>query len=225
MKRTLEAIYRRLSARFGPQHWWPGETPFEVMVGAILPQNTAWPNVAKAIQRLKQAGMLEPVPLSMVRHSRLAGLIRSSGYFNQKAKRLKLFVRYFQDRYRGDVGRMRRVPVAILREELLKLNGIGPETADSILLYALEKPVFVVDAYTRRILARHSLISWGASYPQIQELFIKHLPANVFIFNEYHALLVALGKNLCQTHPKCHLCPLRDLGRLRLETAAAPASR
>ncbi|MBI3317562.1 MAG: endonuclease III domain-containing protein [Candidatus Omnitrophica bacterium] len=221
MKRTLQAIYRRLFSTFGPQRWWPGETPFEVAVGAILTQNTAWTNAARAIARLKEENLLHAGRLGKVPEKRLALLIRSSGYFNQKAKRLRTFARYLLTRYGGRMGRMKEVPLAPLREELLGLSGIGPETADSILLYALDKPAFVVDAYTRRILARHSLISWEASYEEIQGLFMSHLPAETSLFNEYHALLVALGKGLCQAHPKCHLCPLRDLGRLRLETSPA----
>ncbi len=217
-RRTLEAIYRRLFKKFGRQHWWPGDTPFEVMVGAILAQSTAWVNAALAIDQLKQKRLLSPSALDRLPDGRLAPLIRSSGYFNQKAKRLKKFVRHFQRKYAGNVSRMRRVSLAPLRQELLGLPGIGPETADSILLYALGKPTFVVDAYTRRILARHSLIPWEASYEEIRSLFMKHLPGRAPLFNEYHALLVAFGKEICQTHPKCHLCPLRDIGKLHLET-------
>ena len=206
---------------FGPQHWWPGETPFEVMVGAILTQNTAWTNASLAIARLKQVHLLHPFKLLRVPQSRLATLIRSSGYFNQKAKRLKAFIAYFHGKYGGSIRRMKRVPLNLVREELLNLPGIGPETADSILLYALDKPIFVVDAYTRRILARHSIISWDASYQEIQHLFEKNLPRYAPLFNEYHALLVVLGKELCRTHPKCHLCPLRSIGKLSLEETPA----
>ncbi|MBI3615971.1 MAG: endonuclease III domain-containing protein [Candidatus Omnitrophica bacterium] len=192
------------------------------MVGAILTQNTAWRNASIAIERLKKADLLNSARLDRVPKSRLAKLIRSSGYFNQKAKRLKSFVRYFQKRYGGSVPQMRRIPLDPLRKELLSLPGIGPETADSILLYSLGKPIFVVDAYTRRILARHSLISWEASYEEIQALFQRNLLTWSPLFNEYHALLVALGKELCRTHPECHLCPLRSIGKLRLETSPAP---
>ena len=222
LRRTLTAIYGKLLARFGRQHWWPGETPFEVMVGAILTQNTAWSNAASAISRLKRTGLLDSARLVRVPKDRLARQIRPSGYFNQKAERLKSFVRYFQNRYGADIRRMKKVPWVRLRQELLNLPGIGPETADSILLYALHKPTFVVDAYTRRVLARHSLISWEDSYGQIQALFQRNLPPRVSLFNEYHALLVALGKELCRTHPICHLCPLRSIGKLRLETTPAP---
>jgi len=219
--RTLRTIYKKLYAAFGPQHWWPGDTPFEVAIGAILTQNTAWANAAKAISRLKQERMLDPVRLSTLPKQRLATLVRSSGYFNQKAQRLKIFVGYLLEKQRGKIGRMRGLSLNSARRELLELSGIGPETADSILLYALEKPTFVIDAYTRRILARHSLISWDATYEEIRSLFLKHLPPKSSLFNEYHALLVALGKELCRTHPRCHLCPLQKIGRLRLETTPA----
>lgn len=211
-------IYQKLYHTFGEQHWWPGETPFEVAVGAILTQNTAWANASHAIEELKRAGLLEPHLISRVSQKRLADLIHSSGFFNQKARRLKIFSRHLIKNYHGDLARMKRVPTDVLRRELLSLSGIGPETADSILLYALEKPVFVVDAYTRRVLARHRLISWEASYEEIQSHFMAHLPKSPKLFNEYHALLVALGKNLCTKRaPSCHPCPLRGVGRLKLE--------
>ena len=219
---TLRKIYRKLLRAFGPQHWWPGETPFEVIVGAILAQNTAWTNAATAIQNLKREHLLSPSALEQVPIGRLAGLIRSSGYFNQKARRLKSFVLYLRDSYHGDLKKMQRVPLTRLRNELLAISGIGPETADSILLYAFGKPVFVVDAYTRRVLARHSLIDWGAGYQEIQQLFMERLPRKRTLLNEYHALIVALAKGFCQkTKPKCHLCPLRKVGRLCLETPSA----
>jgi len=219
---TLQKIYRKLSAVFGPQHWWPGETPFEVIVGAILTQNTAWTNAAAAIENLKRERLLAPSALKKIPVGRLARLIRSSGYFNQKARRLKSFVSYLNDSYQGDLQKMRRVSLARLRNQLLGIFGIGPETADSILLYAFGKPVFVVDAYTRRIFARHSFIGWEATYQEIQQLFMDRLPGNNSLFNEYHALVVALGKGFCQkTKPKCRECPLRKVGRLCLETPAA----
>jgi endonuclease-3 related protein len=192
------------------------------MVGAILTQNTSWANAAKAIGRLKEKRLLDSAPLDQIPVRQLAPLIRSSGYFNQKAKRLKVFVRHLQKRYRGRISSLRKVPWGQLREELLSLPGIGPETADSILLYALEKPTFVVDTYTRRILARHSFIRWEASYEEIRALLMQGLPHRVPYFNEYHALLVALGKEIChRQRPQCHLCPIRRVGRLRLETPPA----
>lgn len=224
MRRTLDAIYRNLLRRFGPQHWWPGDSPFEVAVGAILTQNTAWANASKAIGSLKRKRKLTAAALGRLPAGRLAPLIRSSGYFNQKAKKLKVFVRYLNRRYGGQMDRMRGVPWVALRKELLGLPGVGPETADSILLYALGKPIFVVDAYTRRVLARHSLIPWEASYEQIQSLFMRNLSRRPSLFNEYHALFVALGKNLChKRRPDCRRCPLRRIGRLRLETLPEPS--
>jgi len=219
--RTLNRIYRRLFSTFGPQHWWPGETPFEMAVGAILTQNTSWTNASRAVQELKRRGLLEPRRLNRLPQRSLGRIIRSCGYFNQKAKRLKVFVLYLTQKYGGRIERMRVVPTALLRKELLGLWGIGPETADSILLYALGKPVFVVDAYTRRVLARHSLIPWEASYDRIQRL-LDALPAKgrgrTALFNEYHALFVQLGKSLCKTRrPRCSECPIRRIGTLKLE--------
>ncbi len=219
---TLEKIYKRLFAHFGPQHWWPGETSFEIAVGAILAQNTSWNNASRAIENLKKARLLNPKSLRQLPIKKLAQGIRSSGYFNQKARKLKMFLQYLQSRYGGRMGNMQKAALPKLREELLKINGIGPETADSILLYALHKPIFVVDAYTKRVLARHSLISWNASYDEIQGFFLGNLPKSVRFFNEYHALIVALGKKLChKTYPKCNLCPLASIGKLQIE----PSSR
>lgn len=215
----IRAVYRKLFDRFGPQHWWPGETPFEVAVGAILTQNTAWTNAHRAVLELKGRGLLHPGRLARLPQRRLARLIRSSGYFNQKAGRLRAFAQFVSRRYGGSMARMRLAPAQRLREELLAIHGIGPETADSILLYALKKPSFVVDAYTRRILARHSMIGWDASYDQIQGLFQRALPRDQRLFNEYHALLVAVGKGLCKrSRPRCPECPLRRVGRLVLES-------
>ena len=215
----IRSIYGKLLRRFGPQHWWPGDTPFEVAVGAVLTQSTAWTNAHRAVLELRGRGLLHPARLSRVPRRRLAGWIRSSGYFNQKADRLLALSRFIQRRYGGSMARMRRVPASRLREEFLAIPGIGPETADSILLYALEKPAFVVDAYTRRVLARHSLIRWDAAYGEIQDLFLEALPKSPKLFNEYHALFVALGKGFCRrTRPRCEGCPLQGVGRLVLET-------
>ncbi len=215
----VRAIYRKLYSRFGPQRWWPGETPFEVAVGAILTQNTAWTNAHRGVLALKKAGLLRPSRLAKVPQRRLARLVRPSGYFNQKAKRLLAFARFVSLRYGGSMERMRRAPAERLRVELLGISGIGPETADSILLYALDKPVFVVDAYTRRIFSRHDLIRPDASYDQVQHLFQRALPKQRQLFNEYHALLVAAGKGLCRrSNPRCQECPLRRVGRLVLES-------
>lgn len=226
--RVLPRIYRKLFSEFGPQHWWPGETSFEVAVGAILTQNTSWSNASAAVQELKRLKLLDPLRVEKIPQRRLARIIRSSGYFNQKAKRLKVFARHLNRRYGGRMDRMQPVSTGRLREELLSLWGIGPETADSILLYALEKPVFVVDAYTKRILARHSLIPWDATYSQIQRIF-HSMPGQgrnrTAEYNEYHALIVETGKKLCRARPDCSSCPLRNVGNLKLEPGASIRSK
>jgi endonuclease III related protein len=211
MKNLLTKIYDTLLEAFGSRHWWPGETPFEVMVGAILTQNTSWRNVEKAIQQLKERQVLTPERIQRLSLSELAPLIRSSGYFRIKAERLKAFVNFLFEEYDGNLAGMRKDGLGDLRRKLLAITGIGPETCDSILLYGLEKPVFVVDAYTRRILSRHGIISEEASYEEIQRLFTGHLPAEVELFNEYHALLVHLGKTTCFKKPKCDLCPIKGI--------------
>ena len=206
----LQQIHRRLFKAFGPQHWWPAETRFEVIVGAILTQNTNWGNVEKAINNLKKKRLLSPRCLRDVSQQTLASLIRPAGYFNIKTKRLKNFIHFFFKEYQGDLKKMAQEETAQLRRKLLSINGIGPETADSILLYALDKPVFVVDAYTKRVLYRHNLVDSRADYSAVQELFMKHLKADVKLFNEYHALLVRLGKDYCRTKPLCERCVLKD---------------
>jgi endonuclease III related protein len=209
---TLMSIHRRLLAFFGPQGWWPGETPFEVIVGAILTQSAAWTNVEKAISNLKKASLLTPASLLIVSQSELALLIHPSGYYNMKAKKLLAFVKWLDWRFGGSLERMFVQDDRSLRLELLKIYGIGEETADSILLYAGNKPVFVIDAYTRRIIGRLGLPVSGPKYGDYQRLFMSHLDADIAFFNEYHALLVALGKHFClKTNPRCELCCLNDL--------------
>ncbi len=209
----LQEIYQRLYKAFGPQRWWPGKTPFEVIVGAILTQNTAWTNVEKAIRNLKKKNLLNPEPLRKVSEKKLAQFIRSTGYYNQKAKKLKNFLQFLFDNYQGSLKRMFSEDFLILRTRLLEINGVGPETADSILLYAGNKPVFVVDAYTRRILSRHNLIKPGVSYSDIQNYFMDNLANEVKTFNEYHALFVRLGKEICRPKPNCSICPLQAMPR------------
>jgi len=204
----LLKIYHSFFERFGPQHWWPGETPFEVIIGAILTQNTSWKNVEKAINSLKASGYFTPKGLYDVPIDRLAQLIRSSGYFNVKAKRLKNFLAFLFNEYEGDLEAMLEEDGVKLRDKLLKVNGLGPETVDSILLYAAGFPVFVVDAYTRRIFSRHEDIKGDATYHQIQTLFMESLPRNENLYNEYHALIVRVGKELCKKKPLCHICPI-----------------
>jgi endonuclease-3 related protein len=194
---------------YGPRHWWPGETPLEVIVGAVLTQNTAWVNVERAIGNLKSAGALDWHRLHQMDHARLAELIRPAGYFNIKARRLKNLVAWIVERFDGDLDAMFALRTSSLREELLAVNGIGRETADSILLYAGRHATFVVDAYTARILRRHYLIDGEADYEQIKDLFESNLPADEALFNEYHALLVEVGKRCCRPRdPRCAECPL-----------------
>jgi len=195
----------------GPQNWWPGKTRFEVIVGAILTQNTAWTNVQRAITALRREKLLTVKALEGVSLRKLAGLIRPSGYFRQKARKLKEFVRYLRLQHDGSLTKMFRTPTATLREQLLAVHGIGPETADSVLLYAGKHAVFVVDAYTRRILERHRLVRGTESYDDIRGLFEKSLPANRQLFNEYHALIVHAGKHFCHAKaPLCSTCALRQ---------------
>ncbi len=213
MEQQLTDIYARLYARFGAQHWWPQHAgAFEVIVGAILTQNTAWTNVEKAMANLRRARLLTPARMHRAPAARLARLIRPSGYFNLKTKKLKAFTRFLFAAHRGSLARLFRRETATLRAELLAVYGIGPETADSIILYAARQPVFVIDAYTRRIMARLGLARDDAAYDELQRLFMEHLPREERLFNEYHALLVALGKNYCTTRaPRCADCPLREV--------------
>lgn len=218
-KPPLPAVYRRLFAAFGPQHWWPGRTRLQIIVGAILTQNTAWANVEKAIARLRRARALNVRALHGASLARLAGWIRQAGYFRVKARRLRSFTTFLTRRHGGDLRRLFRLRTPALREELLAVHGVGPETADSILLYAAGRPVFVVDAYTRRFMMRHGWTGAKAGYDDIARVFTAGLPRSVRLYNEYHALIVALGKNYCRTKPRCERCPLRRLlpggGRVR----------
>jgi endonuclease-3 related protein len=226
---ALGDIFWALYSAFGPQHWWPGESPFEVAVGAILTQNTNWGNVEKAIGNLKAHGALSPGAIHGMPLGRLAELIRPAGYYNVKARRLKAFIGFLMERWGGSLEGMKAEEAGPLREALLSVNGIGPETADSILLYALEKPVFVIDAYTRRVLSRHGIMEYGEPYGRFQELLEgarppfhgearppfhgeARPPGDVLgFFNEYHALLVRVGKTFCRRRPLCGSCPLRAI--------------
>ncbi|HPQ43616.1 MAG TPA: hypothetical protein PKZ42_05245 [Syntrophales bacterium] len=207
---TLCEIYTKLDAHFGDLKWWPGETQFEIAVGAILTQNTNWKNVEIAINALMKADLLEPEKLYRAGEKAVAGLIRSSGYYNIKAKRLKSFLDFLYGEYDGDLEEMFDENLGILRRKLLGVKGIGEETADSILLYAGGKPIFVVDAYTRRILERHSIIKSGKKYKEIQSLFMENLPHDTRLFNQYHALFVNTGKHFCRKKPLCSSCPLEN---------------
>src|ERR1700749_1113058 len=205
----LHSYYDALFREHGPQSWWPGRTRFEVIVGAILVQNTAWTNVERAIANLRRERLLTPQAIEHVPLANLAELIRSSGYFRQKAHKLKEFVQFLRKEYGGSLDKMFRTPTGTLREQLLAVHGIGPETADSILLYAGGHPVFVVDAYTRRVLERHNLVHAKATYEEIRNLFEQSLPNSVSLFNEYHALIVHTGKHFCKSRvAHCSVCPL-----------------
>ncbi len=209
MKNLLK-IYQKLYQTFGPQHWWPGETPFEIAIGAILTQNTNWGNVEKAIDNLKKQNALSARVIHKMPVRLLSELIRPTGYFNIKAKRLKSFIDFLMNDYHGSMKKMKNEYLYLLREKLLSINGIGPETADSIILYALEKPVFVIDTYTKRVLSRHGIMNHEKSYDEFQELFYSALEKDVKLFNEYHALFVRIGKTFCKKKkPLCELCPLK----------------
>jgi endonuclease III related protein len=211
-KPTLRVYYDALFAAHGPQHWWPGRTRFEVIVGAILTQNTAWVNVEQAIASLRREKLLTPVAIETVALGHLARLIRPSGYFRQKAKKLKAFVRFLRQQYGGSLSKMFATATSDLREQLLAVHGIGPETADSILLYAGSHAVFVVDAYTRRMLERHGLASPRQGYEDVRALFERDLPQDVALYNEFHALIVKIGKSHCRARdPRCADCALNFL--------------
>ena len=207
---AFEEIYSLLYNHFGPQGWWPGETPFEIMVGAVLTQNTNWENVRKAISNLKEAGRLSFSTLDALPVDELAQLIKPSGYFNIKAKRLKNLMQMINERYNGKLELLLNDELTRSRKALLSVNGIGPETADCILLYAADQPVFVVDAYTHRIFSRHHLTAEENDYHSLQEEFHNRLPLQSALYNEYHALIVTLGKDYCRkNNPRCDQCPLQ----------------
>ncbi|MGA8024969.1 MAG: hypothetical protein WCC18_09295 [Candidatus Acidiferrales bacterium] len=206
---ALDEYFNSLFTALGPQHWWPGDTPFEVIVGTILRQNTSWKNVELALANLRREDLLSVAGIERVNVRHLAELLRPAGYFRHKARRLKAFVRFLRGEYAGSLQRMFATPVLVLREKLLGVWGIGPETADSILLYAGEQPVFVVDAYTKRIFARHGWIGEKAKYEDVRWMVERQFPGDVRRFNELHALIVSVGKNFCRPQePKCGECPL-----------------
>jgi len=204
----LGAVYKALRKAFGHQNWWPGDTPFEVMIGAILTQNTAWTNVEKAIRNLKQARKLLLGALDRISREKLSRLIRPAGYFNIKADRLKCFVDFLKKECRGDLSKLKRQRMTLLREKLLGVKGVGPETADSILVYALGKASFVIDAYTRRIFSRHGLASEQEGYEKWRNIFTRALPRDLGLYNDFHAQIVRLAKEYCRKVPRCADCPL-----------------
>jgi endonuclease-3 related protein len=203
---------------YGPQHWWPADEPFEVMVGAILTQSAAWVNVEKAINNLKAAGMLSPRALRRLSQNELASLIRPCGYFNAKARKLKALAEWLGQAYGDDMAKMSAISLKRLRPQLLAVHGIGEETADSIILYAANKPIFVIDAYTRRIIDRLGLAPSDNTYSAYQSFFMENLPHRTALFNEYHALLVNHGKKVCRQRPLCRECCLKDICRYGQET-------
>jgi endonuclease-3 related protein len=213
VSRYLQDIYRRLIAAYGPQHWWPAKESFEVMLGAVLTQGTAWRNVEQAIASLKAAGALSPQAIRCLSLPELAQIIRHCGYYNAKAQKLKSLAYWLGNHCADDLDRLFASDIDSLRELLLAVHGIGQETADSILLYAAGKPVFVIDAYTRRIISRLGLVPGKDSYAVCQRLFMAHLPADAEMFNEYHALLVQLAKDACRKKPLCQRCCLNDICR------------
>jgi len=215
-EQRLMSVYGRLYDTYGPRYWWPGDTPFEIAIGAILTQSVSWSNVEKAIGALKENNALSPGTIAAMDTDALASHIRPTLYFNMKAKKLQAFCRHLLDHYGGDMAALGDRPLAALRKELLGLYGVGPETADSILLYALEKPSFVVDAYTRRIFSRYGLVPPDISYHDLRAIFTERLPEDTALYNEYHALIVTLGKECCAARsPRCGECPLDEECRKR----------
>jgi len=208
-KARLLRLYRALLRRFGRQRWWPGRTPYEVAVGAVLTQHTAWVNAARAIAALRARRVLTPPQVAALDVSSLSRLIRPAGTHRVKARRLQALTRWLLERLGGRLGRMRAMPLGPLRASLLEIPGLGPETADAILLYAAGRPVFVADAYARRVLARHRLIDPRAGYEEVRAWLEAHLPSDPDLFNEFHALLVAVGKSNCRAVPRCDDCALR----------------
>lgn len=222
--KKLMTIYDTLLKHFGHRNWWPGETPFEVCVGAVLTQNTAWKNVAKAVANLKAAGALDPFVIHAMPLEDLSELIRPAGYYNVKARRLRNFVDHLVEDHGGDLESLFSVHVEALRDQLLGISGVGKETADSMILYAAAKPIFVVDAYTKRVLSRHGLMADNADYDEIQQFFHAHLPRDCELFNDFHAQIVAVGHHYCRSKPKCDGCPLAGLLPMaEEETRGSPA--
>jgi endonuclease-3 related protein len=211
IENRLRSIYQILFAHFGHRRWWPARTPFEVCVGAILTQNTSWKNVVKAISNLDEADRLDALRLYEIREEDLATIIRPAGYYNIKAKRLKNFITHVVEKHDGSLDKMFLASVDDLRKELLSINGVGRETADSMILYAAGKPIFVIDVYTRRVLRRHGILGAEADYDEAQSVFHRNIEPDVALYNDFHAQFVAVGSNYCGTKPKCSGCPLEGM--------------
>ena len=212
---TLIKAYNLLFSFFGPQNWWPAETDLEMMVGAILTQNTNWNNVERAILKLKEKSLLSIQKLNQIPASTLAEYIRPAGYYNLKVKRLKNLINFIVDKYNGTIDNLFALDTQEIREELLKVKGIGLETADSIVLYGAGRPIFVVDTYTHRIVTRHGFIEEEAGYNDLQSFFMDNLSHDVELFKEFHALIVKTGKNFCKRYPLCSKCPLNQLNKVQ----------
>ena len=227
--RRLARVYDKLLVTHGPQHWWPGDSPFEIMVGAVLTQNTAWINVERAIANLVTHRALTPARIVYVEEREVADWLRPSGYFNIKARRLRNFCRWYLDV--GEYPALVHWETPTLRTALLAINGIGPETADDILLYAFDRPVFVIDAYTRRLFARLGLIAGDETYEALRQAFERALDPDVALFNEYHALIVAQAKDICRPRPNCgrcllaRACPGKSAPMTSVTTHTDPTSR
>jgi endonuclease-3 related protein len=204
-------IYNTLLIHFGHRHWWPADTPFEVIIGAILTQNVSWKNVKTAIDNLKEKGVLNPDDLYRLSSIEIAPLIKSSRYYNKKAIKIKNFMNFFFDEYSGSISLMSRENPALLRKKLLMVKGCGEETVDSILLYACNMPFFVIDAYTKRVFSRLGFIRENAAYNEVQLFFMKNLPEDVMLYNDFHAQIVHLGNAICKTKPECNICPIRKI--------------
>lgn len=211
MSSTTQTVFEKLLNSFGSQHWWPGDSPLEVMIGAVLVQNTAWKNVERAIGNLREAEALDAERILAISDADLEALIRPAGYYRRKAKRLRSLLEFFVHEYDGSISKMQATDFQTLREGLLGVHGVGPETADAILLYALEKPAMVVDTYTHRVFARHGWVPYETDYHQMQEHLVSELPEDVQTYNELHALLVQVGRDFCRKTPRCELCPLQDM--------------
>ncbi len=218
VSQALLNIYHRLMAHYGRQYWWPAQEPFEIIVGAILTQSAAWGNVEKAIANLKSATALSPEALRQLTLPEVAVLIHPCGYYNAKALKLKSFAHWLGEYYNDDLNKLFTNNTNLLRQQLLSVHGIGQETADSIILYAANKPIFVIDAYTRRIINRIGLAPDSNNYTAYQNLFMRNLPADAQLFNEYHALMVCLGKSVCRNHPFCHQCCLNSICHFHINT-------
>lgn len=210
-RKILLEIYEKLFSHYGPQYWWPAKSDFEMMVGAILTQNTSWSNVKKTLEVLESEKILEASKLHQMSPEELAPFLKSAGYFNLKANRLKALVHFLMEAYEADLEKMKGGSLRFLREQLLSVKGIGPETADSILLYGLGKSIFVIDQYTYRVLSRHFLIPEESDYESMQEMMMQNLPEDLELYKEYHALIVKVGNEFCKPKPRCEQCPLKGL--------------